>query len=149
MTSVLNEELSTKDLYSFFDRFWVCSKKQFFIEMSSIDVEIVSSGYATDAGGIVDCLVSENGHVTHRSCLDSDIEVEDLRIIPQVSDAVKEGYDRIIVLSDDTDVVILLRYYFEKFSDAGFYTLENLKVLQATINVKVIIWTFTKKSLLH
>ena len=34
-----------------------------------------------------------------------------------------EGYARIIVLSNDTDVVILLLYYFEKFSDAGLHEL--------------------------
>ena len=63
-------------------------------------LEIVASGYATDAGGIIDSIVSKNGHVTHRSCLNSDIEEADLRIIPHVSDAVKEGFDCIIVLSN-------------------------------------------------
>ena len=58
-------------------------RRQFFIEQSSTDVEIVASGYATDAHGIVDCTVSKNGHVTHRSCLNSDIEETDLRIIPR------------------------------------------------------------------
>ena len=35
--------------------------QQFFIEKSSAHVEIVASGYATDADGIVDCIVSKNG----------------------------------------------------------------------------------------
>ena len=58
-------------------------------------------------------------YVTHRGCFNSDIEEADLRIIPDVSDAVKDGYARIIVLSNNTDVLILPLYYFEKFSDGG------------------------------
>ena len=49
----------------------------------------------------------------------SDIEEADARIIPHVAFSIRSGTKRVVVLSNDTDVVVLLLYYFNQFLSMG------------------------------
>ena len=51
--------------------------------------------------------------------LNSNIEEADSRIIPHIEKAVKRGTRRVIVHSNDTDVVIYLLYYAHCFVSVG------------------------------
>ena len=48
-----------------------------------------------------------------------DIEEADLRIIPHAMHAARAGYKRIVVLSSDTDVLVLLIYYWNVLNEQG------------------------------
>ena len=47
------------------------------------------------------------------------VEEADMRIIPHVMESIKRGNRRIVVLANDTDVLILLLRYMDKFIDEG------------------------------
>ena len=49
--------------------------------------------------------------------LGSDIEEADKRIILHVTATVKDGSKRVVVLSNDADVVMLLLYFFNVYSE--------------------------------
>ena len=77
------------------------------------------SGYVTDGDGSQDCIEIENGQQHIRHELKSDIEEADARIIPHVAFSIRSGTKRVVVLSNDTDVVVLLLYYFNQFLSMG------------------------------
>ena len=54
-----------------------------------------------------------------RDALQSGIEEADARIIPRVAAAIKDRIQRIVVLSNHTDVLVLLLHYFSQFSLMG------------------------------
>ena len=54
-----------------------------------------------------------------RNKLNSNIEEADKRIILHVTATVKDGSKRVVVLSNDADVVMLLLYFFDVFSIMG------------------------------
>ena len=56
---------------------------------------------------------------TFRPDLDSFIEEADYRVISHIEKAVLNGIKRIIVYSNDTDVVVYLLYYSHHFIDIG------------------------------
>ena len=47
------------------------------------------------------------------------VEEADMRVIPHVMESIKRGNRRIAVLANDTDVLILLLRYMDKFIDEG------------------------------
>ena len=55
--------------------------------------------------------------------LRSDMDEADIRIIPHVMDAVSCGNRNIVVLSNDTDVIVLLPYYIDVFHLHGLQQL--------------------------
>ena len=57
--------------------------------------------------------------VFDRADLDIDIEEADLRIIPHVSKSVSRNFTNIVVISNDTDVFILLLHYLPQFIENG------------------------------
>ena len=109
-----------------FKRFWACSKnkeniqlvsRDFFKQKSSADpVKIILSGFVTDVEGIHPCLEVNRGDVVHRADLDSSVEEADGRIISHTAKAIEDGCKRIVVYSNDADVVVyLLHYMFDYF----------------------------------
>ncbi|KAG1696934.1 Alpha-N-acetylgalactosaminidase [Nymphon striatum] len=69
------------------------------------------------------CLSAHNNCSTEVPELCLDIEEADARIIPHVLHAVQHGMRRIVVLSSDTDVSILLIYYWATFLSNGLQEL--------------------------
>ena len=57
--------------------------------------------------------------VFNRADLDVDIEEPDLRIISHVSKSVSRNFTNIVVISNDTDVLILLLHYLPQFIENG------------------------------
>ena len=110
------------------DRFWSCSKNNENIQVLSRKLfkeaignyrKVVMSGYVTDANGVQDCVKVNGDQLSIRNDLNSDIEEADERIIPHVAGAVKDGSKRVVILSNDVDVVMLLLYFFHVFSEMG------------------------------
>ena len=51
--------------------------------------------------------------------LNSEIDEADARLIPHVAYSVNNEFQRIVVLSNDTDVVVLLVHYFQSFKQGS------------------------------
>ena len=109
-------------------RFWACSKnkenlqllsRQFFIQKALNLQDIVLSGYVTDADGPQGCIKVHREQVTTQDSLMSVIEEADARIIPHIAASISDGSKRIVVLSNDTDVLVLLINYFTDFLAKG------------------------------
>ena len=111
------------------DRFWACGKNKEAIQEISRDFfksfssksqhRIVLSGYVTDSEGVKPCIELYQGNLQMYPDLDSMIEEADSRIIPHVEKAVMKGVKRVIVHSNDTDVLIYLLYYIHYVINLG------------------------------
>ena len=107
------------------ERFWACSKnkenlqvlsRDFYINLSkSKQLKFVLSGYLTDSSGVQDCIEVTNGVKKVIQQLESSIEEADGRMIPHVAEAAKNGIERVVVLSNDTDVVVLMLITLKSF----------------------------------
>ena len=75
------------------------------------------SGYVTDEDRLHLCVEANNGNLTQRP--DNNIEEADGRIIPHIAKAITAGNKRIVVFSNDTDVVVFILYYIHKFICLG------------------------------
>jgi len=60
--------------------------------------------------------------VSHEE-LKKEIEEADLRIIPHISHSVRSGCQRVVVLSNDTDILVLLIHFFSFFHGCGLQEL--------------------------
>ena len=83
-------------------------------------IDIVLSGFVSDNNQIYECCqVAHNGAMKEVSCLPSDLEEADTRIIPHINHIVQKSKKRAVVLSNDTDVFALLLHYVHRFIDMG------------------------------
>ena len=65
--------------------------------------------------------LNNEGHVNEINDLRSGLEEADMRIIPHIHwDVIKYSRKCLTVISEDTDVVVLLLYYFNVFSAREF-----------------------------
>lgn len=81
-------------------------------------VEVIVSNFYGPDSNVLPCLLKTSRNV-EVSELKSEVEEADMRIIPHAMHAVKQGYKCIIVLSSDTDVFILLIFYWSKLNENG------------------------------
>ena len=103
------------------DRFWASSKnkeelqilsREFFQEKAQEkNRTIVLSGYVTDGEGMQDCVMLKDGAITVMDNLKSSIEEADTRLIQHLIEAVKCKSEKVIVMSNDTDVVVYCLTY--------------------------------------
>ena len=107
------------------DRFWACPKNKqnlqlisrTFFQQKSIGscTKIVLSGFVSDEG-ISHGLECKNGELLPRLDSSSSIEEADVRIIPHFAKAIESGCKRIIVHSNDADVLTFILYHmYESF----------------------------------
>ena len=111
------------------DRFWICGKSNKAIQEISCDFfksvssksqhRIVLSGYVTDLQSMKPCIELYQGYLHSRPDLDSMVEEAGSRIIAHIQKAVMRGVRRVIVHSNDTDVVVYLLYYIHYFINLG------------------------------
>ena len=111
------------------DRFWACGSNKEAIQEISRDFfkslsrnsccRIVLSGYVTDSEGIKPCIELYQGDIQVCPDLYSTIEEADSCIIPYVQKAIMRGVKRVIVHSNDTDVLVYLLYYMHYFINLG------------------------------
>ena len=76
---------------------------------------IILSGYTSNSGESFPADKYIEGSNNILTELELPIEEADLRIIPHVQHAIKQGNLRVIVTSNDTDVVVLLIHYYKVF----------------------------------
>ena len=72
---------------------------------------IVLSGYVTDGEGMEDCVMSKGGSITVMDNLKSSIEEADTRLVQHLIEAVKRKKEKVIVMSNDTDVAVYCLTY--------------------------------------
>ena len=89
--------------------------RDFFLKKAVQGYNIILSGYVTDGDGVFSAIEVKNGNVSDRPDLNCTLEEADCRLILHIAKAGKEHYDRIIVLSNDTDVFIYNLAYYEQF----------------------------------
>ena len=77
------------------------------------------SGYVTDSEGMKPSIKLYPGDLQTCPDLDSMIEEADSGIIPHIQKAVMRSVRRVIVHSNDTDVVVFLLYYIHYFINLG------------------------------
>ena len=92
---------------------WLISKA----EEKLPNVEVVLSAFSGDISS--NCQSVLNGMVSHQTDLNLPIEEADARIIPHTFHAAQRNYDRVIILSSDTDVLVLLLHYWTTFHRQG------------------------------
>ena len=61
--------------------------------------------------GVTPCIELHQGYPQRYTELDSNIEEADSRIIPHIEKAIMRGVQKVIVLSNDTDVFVLVLYF--------------------------------------
>ena len=95
--------------------------RDFLISVSTKEkVNIFLSGSVSCSYQIVDCIEvnHEERSIVHDE-LSSPIEEADMRIIPRVYNSIINGTKRVVVLSIDTYVVVLLLYFMPEFLSKG------------------------------
>ena len=60
-----------------------------------------------------------HGISSNKDNLDKPIEEADLRIIPHIKDSIQSKNTRIVLLSNDTDVLVLVLYFMQYFTSVG------------------------------
>ncbi len=84
-------------------------------ELKCPNVEIVFSGIA---GGLV-CQSVKQGAITSYPQLDIPIEEADERLMPHAFHAIDTGTKRIVILSSDTDVLVLALHFWTRMQSRG------------------------------
>ena len=117
------------------DRFWASSKnkeklqilsREFFQEKAQEkNHTIVLSGYVTDGGGMQDCVMLKAGIITPVGNLKYSVEEADTRLIQHLIEAAKYKSEKVIVMSNDTDVVVYCLTYEKR---CRFYGCKELWV---------------------
>ena len=105
------------------DRFWAStSNKEKLQQLSrqylaqtaqSSGTDLILSGVLMNDGTLKDCIRIKVGITSDIPSLVSSLEEADARIVPNVKYAIDDGYDRIAIISNDTDVVVLVLYFME------------------------------------
>ena len=95
--------------------------KEFFVNKSiENQLNAVLSGCLSDnEDRCLKAVEVRDEFVIDRADLGIDIEEADLRIIPHVSKSVSRNFTNIVVISNDTDVLILLLHYLPQFIENG------------------------------
>ena len=94
--------------------------KEFFIKKSiENQINAVLSGCLSDnEDRCLKAIEVRDEFVFDRADLHIDIEEADLRILPHVSKSVSRNFTNIVVISNDTDVLILLLHYLPQFIES-------------------------------
>ena len=85
--------------------------QQYFSKVSVEGAKILFSAYVENQDDGIDCIELNGDSVENQRHLTSCIEEADLCIIPCVYHAVTREVKRIVVVPNDTDVVVLLLFY--------------------------------------
>ena len=80
-----------------------------------MDISIILSGFVAFDGEINNSFKLQRENSVIQQDLTSAIEEAYMRIIPHVSQAIKEKSSNIVILSNNGDVIVLVLYYMEKF----------------------------------
>ena len=95
----------------------LASRKMFRNKSFMNEIDVILSGYMTDAYGVYPGVRIVAGVVTEDSELCFSIGEVDSRIIPHIAIAYQEEIKRVVLMSNDTDVVIYSLAYNQKFCE--------------------------------
>ena len=125
------------------DQFWAsASNKEKLQKLSTVyfknlsktpNLEIVVSGYLTNNKEIVEAEQYYRDETTILPNLNSDTEEADTRIIPHITDISLKNNTTAVVLSNDTDVCVLLLHYMNVFKKNG---LKKILILHGNGNTR-------------
>ena len=112
-------------------KFWACDRnkenlqlisRSFFIENASENSKCLTlSGIIGDSNTCNDiqCIQYKDGITSNKESLDKPIEEADLRIIPHTEHSIQPKNTSIVLLSNDTDVLVLVLYFMQYFTSTG------------------------------
>ena len=111
------------------DRFWASSENKVLIQAAMAeflktvttnrDWETILSGVLLDGGPTPAVSIQDKRFTEISQTLKVAVEEADIRIIPHVFHAVKHGMQRVVVLSNDTDVFVLLIHFYKILHENG------------------------------
>ena len=116
------------------ERFWPANRNKHNLEIllhrtaikhareTPSSLKVFVSGFSSESVE-VPCLSCCDGYCRDIPELCIDIEEADTRIIPHALHAVEHGIQRRVVLSPDTDVFVLLLFYWDVLHEKGLYEL--------------------------
>ena len=84
-----------------------------------INQQIILNGYLSNKNDSSKCIQIINGVTNERPDLDNHIEEADMRIIPHIAKSTESGLKNVVVVSNDTDVCVLLLHYTSQFVKSG------------------------------
>ena len=94
--------------------------KTFFYDKSADhDVDTILSGYLSNKNDSSKCIQIINGVTNERPDLDNHIEEAHMRIIPYIAKTIELGLKNVVVVTNDTDVCVLLLHYTSQFVKSG------------------------------
>lgn len=116
------------------DTFWGSSQNKMLLQKflkQCVQNDIAFSGYDVIFSSMNDIPVSSNKPNLDDSYLNvqcSNIEEADVKIVVHVNHAVKKGYTNVYVISSDTDVIVLMLYFFKTFQENGLQVFINFSL---------------------
>ena len=114
------------------EKFWACDRskenlqlisRSFFIENASENSKcLFLSGIIGDSDTCngIQWIQYKDGITSNKGNLDKPIEEAYLIIIPHIEDLIQSKNKRIVLLSNDTDVLVLVLYFMQYFTSIGF-----------------------------
>ena len=84
-----------------------------------ISQQIILNGYLSNKNDSSKCIQIINGVTNERPDLDNHIEEAHMRIIPYIAKTIELGLKNLVVVSNDTDVCVLLLHYTSQFVKSG------------------------------
>ena len=92
-----------------------------YFERKAFDAELKTflSRIVSDMDGVISGQEVFHSESFTREDLQMCLEEADVRVIPHIHKAVSNGVERVVVLSNDTDVVVLLLFYIFDFFSLG------------------------------
>ena len=92
-----------------------------FLHNKSADhnIDIILRGYLSSKNDSFKCIQIINGATNERSDLDQHIEEADTRIISHIAKSIESGLKNVVVVSNDTDVCVLLLHYTPQYIKSG------------------------------
>ena len=110
------------------EKFWACDRnkenlqlisRSFFIENASENSKCLTLRGDSDTCNGMQCIQYKDGITSNKGNLDKPIEEADLRIIPHIEDSIQSKNTRIVLLSNYTDVLVLVLYFMQYFTSIG------------------------------
>ena len=80
-----------------------------------INQQIILNGYLSNKNDSSKCIQIINGVTNERPDLDNHIEEAHMRIIPYIAKTIELGLKNVVVVTNDTDVCVLLLHYTSQF----------------------------------
>ena len=110
-------------------RFWASNSNKVLTQDAFIDYmktiginqqwETILNGMVLETGPTAASAIKDGSITELHDTLEVNVEEADLRIIPHVFHAVKQGMQRVIVLFSDTDVFVILIHFYVYLNNNG------------------------------